>query len=473
MISSKYAAYLAPSMVVAFLFGPLSVLQGIYAKYFGVELTTIAMVLLVSRLFDAVSDPFIGYWSDYHYLKSGSRKFFVIVGGLLFIVSSYFLYIPVHPNLIDAETKVSTVYFLGWFLMFYLAWTIVEIPHLAWGTELVEGASGKNKIYSLRALSVSLGTLCFYLIPLLPFFGNSSFTPITLQWAVIIAGISMLAALFLCNKLPSNYSYNASQKPKKTNLWMMCNELFTNRPFLIFILAFSLYVMGAAGMSFTLVFIFVDTYLGFGDYFALLSITGIISGIIVLVFWYRLANYLGKKLTWILAVLVYIIAMHVGALLESGMENIWPLAVTMALIYIASAGVVAISPSLLSDIIDFGSLKFKADRSGIYFSIYTLMAKISVALGGAISLGLTALYEFDPSASIHTERAVFGLRWATFLLPALVMFLSILLMCLLPMNARRHVIIRRRLDMRLMRQAVKNSVKISGSDKSPKVALPS
>ena len=168
----QYLAYIAPVMTVMLLLAPMGVLKGIYAKYFGVSLTTIAMVLLISRLFDAITDPLIGYWSDRHQAKAGTRKPFIAIGGVLFIVSSYYLYVPVDPNTVDASTSVSTAYFVIWFLLFYLAYTLFEVPHIGWAAELARSSKAKNKIYSLRNLSTLLGMLCFYFVPFLPFFSS-------------------------------------------------------------------------------------------------------------------------------------------------------------------------------------------------------------------------------------------------------------------------------------------------------------
>ena len=149
-------AYVSPIVSTSFLIGPLAILQGIYAKYFGLSLSIIALVLVLSRLFDAITDPIIGHWSDYHHNRSGSRKPFILYGGLLFIISGYFLYVP--------PENVSPVYFLGWFLAFYLTYTMVEIPHLAWARELAKNTHDIGLLYGWRALSVFLGSLLFYAI---------------------------------------------------------------------------------------------------------------------------------------------------------------------------------------------------------------------------------------------------------------------------------------------------------------------
>ena len=132
----QQVAYTLPVMGTIFLFGPVALLQGIYATYFGLSLTTIAMVLLIARVFDAVTDPIVGYLSDYCHIRTGSRKIFLACGGVLVIVSAYFLYVPVDPSSLDTSTQVSAAHFLIFYLLLYLSMTIFEIPHLAFSIAL-------------------------------------------------------------------------------------------------------------------------------------------------------------------------------------------------------------------------------------------------------------------------------------------------------------------------------------------------
>lgn len=449
----QYSAYTAPSIILAFLFSPMGVLQGIYAKYFGVTLTTIAIVLLISRLFDAVTDPLIGYWSDHCYAKSGSRKSFVIGGGLLFGISSYFLYVPVDPHQLNDATTVSTSYFLGWLLIFYLAWTLVEIPHLAWGAVLAPSAKEKNKLFSFRALATYLGFLLFFLVPFLPVFPDNNFTPQTLQWAAVAAGVILIPVLYLCVKFTPDGKKIPRQRYEEERFWELRNEILGNKPFLAFIVAFALYGMGAVGMFYTLSFIFIDTYLDLGEHYALLSLIGISSGLFSVGIWCWMANHLGKKNSWCLGVLLYIVSVLGLGFFEPGKTSIIALAAVMLFSYTGAASIVSLSPSILSDIIDFNTWKFGTDRAATYFSVYTFVLKTSTAIGGSISFGIAGYYGFDPSVIEHTEEAVFGLRLAACWLSSVLMLLSILVMSLVPVDAYRHSIIRRRLDERAARQS--------------------
>ena len=440
--------YALPVLGTAFLMGSLTILQGIYAKYFGLSLTTIASVLLISRLFDTLTDPLIGYWSDRYCASGGGRKPFVIAGGVLLIISSYFLYIP--------PANVDAVYFLGWFLVFYLAFTLFEIPHLAWGGELSANSQEKNKVFGWRAASAFMGALLFFAMPLLPIFETNAFTPETMKWSVLAAGLLLLPMLYTCiKKVPDGGVEHVSIQSnvagaEKENFRVLLLSIISNVPFLWFLAAF-FFVGTGIGMWFTLVFLFVENFLGLGQKFAVVYVISFSVSILTLSVWSKLADYWGKQVVWSIAMLIIVIGLICTGMLTPEDASELPLLLCMCVIYSGFAAVTVMAPSLLADIIDYGTWKFDRDRAGTYFSLYTLVTKANLAIGGALGLGIAGWYGFDATAVDHSVDAVFGLRLAISWLPALLVLLSIIFILLIPINARRHAVIRRCLDSRTRR----------------------
>lgn len=463
-------SYVAPVMTVWFLWGPMGVLQGIYAKYYGITLGMIAVVLLISQLFDAVTDPLIGYWSDQCQAKMGTRKPFVVVGGVLFIISSYFLYVPVDPNTVDVSTTVSPVYFLCWFLLFYLAFTLLEIPHLAWAAELSPSAESKNKIYSLRFLSGSLGTLCFFLVPFLPIFLSRDITPHTLRWATLVAGMLMFLALLICVfRTPNGPVVRRNSPMRKETLREIGSEIVGNKPLLVFIAAFLLF-SGGSSMYFSLIYIVVDSYLELGHHYALVVLIGVASSILILGVWYWLANHVGKKIVLGLSAFLYGAGAFGTSFLEPGQAGLLSLSLVMVMAYMSAIS--AVAPSMLAEIIDYGTWKFGVDRSATYFSVFAFSAKAALAFGSSIALWIVSWYGFDPVLSEQTARAVFGLHLAACWLPALLMLSSIVAFGLIPMNRYRHRIIHRRLDAMRWRDAKSKLANLDAVPESLKALEP-
>ena len=85
-------AFTLPTLVLGITHGPEGQIQAIYAKHAGIALTAIALAVLLTKLFDAITYPLIGYWSDRTYARSGSRKSWVIAGTIASALGVWFLW---------------------------------------------------------------------------------------------------------------------------------------------------------------------------------------------------------------------------------------------------------------------------------------------------------------------------------------------------------------------------------------------
>ena len=443
--------YALPTLAVSFLVSPLAIIQGVYAKHFGLELTTIAAVLLIARLFDAIIDPVVGAWSDSYYRRRGNRKPFIICGGLLLIISSYFLYVPISAVSGQEVVRVSATYFLFSFLAFFLAWTFFEIPHLAWGGELMADSKGKNKVYVIRAIGVYVGNLLFFVVPLLPIFSSTEFSPQSLRWSVIFAGLVMIPSLYACIRFtPNSFTGNSSKrniiKLKSSNekrSFKLLPLLMRNKPLMMFLTAFVFAGVGI-GMWFGIMFIYIDSYLGLGHLFAELYLTSLIISTLSLLAWNQCSNYLEKNKVWKLGLSVMILGIFGAGFLTPGSSNWFSLLVVMIFFNSGYACMAIVAPSILADINDYSNWKFGGNYGATYFSLYTLAIKTNAAIGGAVGLGIAGWYKFDASLSNHGTDAIFGLKLAGTWLPVLFVVIAIICISKAPLSHRHLAIVHRR-----------------------------
>ena len=446
--------YALPVISIAWLMAPISILQGIYAKYYGLPLATIASVFLLTRLFDAVSDPIIGYISDRYYYRNKSYKPFIFAGGTLFVVSSYYLYTP--PSSIDAS------YFTFWLLMFYFSWTLFEMPHLAWASELAHTSKKKAEMYSYRNMAVYVGFLLFYSVPLLPIFETRDITPATLKVSTLMAGLLMLPFLIIClvkvksSSIPAGEpncgrAISGSGEPKAYEFF---RALLTNKPLLIFIGAYLLIII-SSGMWYSLIFLYVDSYLGLGEKFAEIFLIAFGVGILATPLWYKLSVWLGKKTTLILAALLLIYSYIYTVMLSPFQTSFTELVLlkTIQTLGFVCSGIVA--PTILSEIIDYSSLRYGVAKNASYFAVYNFTHKTTFAIATALGLGIASAAKFDATSSTHSAESILGMQLAIGWIPSLFAMLAIIAISLIPMNERRHAIVRRRLDSRLLRSELR------------------
>lgn len=442
--------YALPVVTTAWLVTPIGVVQGIYAKYYGLPLTTIATVLFLVRFFDAVTDPLIGYYADRYYKSNGTYKPFILVGGLLFIISSYFLYVP--------PKQVGAFYLTIWFALFYLAWTLFEMPHLTWASKLAQSSEAKAKIYSFRNIANYSGWLLFYSVPLLPVFESRAITPDTLHVSVLAAGLLMVPLLLISLKTKHRMEYkqagNYKNHPKDTGhnlhrhkkpIIKFLQSLLANRPLIIFLAAYTLIYLGM-GMWYSLIFLYVDVYLGLGEQYAEMFLLAFVIGIAATPLWYRLMVWLGKKTTWILSTLLLIISFIFTIWLSAEVTTFTKLVALKAIQTMGFTCLNVVGPAMLSEIIDYSNWKQKSDKNAIYFAIYTFIIKAVFAISTAIGLGLVGWFGFDAAANGQTLQAIFGMTLAIGWVPTSLAIIALVFITLLPINERRHKVIRDRLN---------------------------
>jgi len=438
---SQGLAYSLPAMLANFLLYPIiSILPAIYSRDFGLSLGVIASVMLGARIFDAISDPTIGYLSDRHRERSGSRKPWVIAGGIGLVISSYFLYVP--------PESVSVTYFALAFIAFYLSWTLFDVPHYSWGAEITSTATERTQLFSLRSSCLFAGILAYTAMPLLPVFNGQGFSPQTLKWSVLVSAVLMIPVLVLCTQFtPNGRTLIRSQQdtPK-----IVITAFIHNKPLLRFFLV-SLLVTIAWGMFFAVSFIFADAYLGIGSQLPLVYTISMTLSLLTATVLYKAAAGFEKKTLLVVAVLLIALAMFAMTLLTPGDNALWLFTALVALSFMGNALIQVAAPSLLFDIVDYGTWKFGTDRMATTYSVSVFLSKAALAIGGSLALGLLQWYGFDYQASSHQASQVFGLHLATAIIPALFFISAGLLLLKMPINKHQHGVISQRLVQRTQR----------------------
>jgi GPH family glycoside/pentoside/hexuronide:cation symporter len=439
---SGLLGYVAPIAGLYFFYIPMwSILPGIYAKYFGLGMTSVAAVVLLIRLFDGIVDTTVGYLADLHRSRGGSRKPWTFVGCLGSIIACYFLFIPPQP--------VSTTYYLCWSLAYFLALTIADIPHLTWGSELVIDYQRRAYVYGARNMMSRFGIVAFYSLPLLPFYSSTDYTPGVLRDAVAIGAImSVIGLLWMAIGAPAGRISRVDQADSPRQYI----QSFTgNRPLLIHFVAFGLVGL-SYGMWFGLLYFYLDSYLGFGSRIALMFLLGFAVAALSTPLWLALIRATSKSAAWCTGIVLFVIQLVGMWFLAPGVHWWIPLGlVVLANLCFCCHDTAALA--ILGDIVDYGRLRFHRDRGSTYFAFNALVYKFGLGIGGGVAIGTAGLFGFTASNGMHSANSIWGLKLGFIVLPACFAMVGMLVIWRTPINKHRHQVICSRLESRELRRA--------------------
>lgn len=453
--------YAVPYISVNWLFIPISLIQGIYTKYYGMSLSTVAALMLLVRLSDTVTDPLIAYCSDRYYQRFQTRKPFILAGGVLLVFSGYFLFVPTDLRTFQPLLQVNEFYFVTWFIVFFIAFTLFEMPHIAWANELAPNGQDKVKIMSFRAGALYIGVIAFYSIPSLPIFSSSEITPEVLRVSVMSSGVAML--LLLCygllktpDKSPMVGIRSTNEMPRPDteladaedhvdrSIFIFLKSLINNKPLLLIVCAFMSKGMAVA-MFMGMFFIYVDVYLGLGSEYAKTSLAGYFVALASIPVWRKIARRASNKAAWIISTICSMFAFLLISTFSPEKTEFFDLLVVVSLNGVAGACMWNIALAMYGEVIDYSTWKYRRKMTASYFSVYTLLSKTIVSLSMSLGLAIAGWYGLDATATVHDDNAVWGLKLVMTWIPFGFASLALVFIFLGPIDERRHQIILRRL----------------------------
>lgn len=434
--------FAAPNLALAIMHVPVNmVLPAFYAKHTQISLAAIGTVLLLGRLFDAVTDPLVGFLSDRSRTTFGRRKPWIVAGLPLACVAVVFLFTP--------PADADAAYFLLWSVLLFAGWTLIEIPYAAWATELSRGYQERSRIVTIRSTFGFVGGLLFMASPLLlsPWIGTTEIGAEALAIAGWVVAISLpLLMVVTVIKVPTGPQVSVSS----TSARSLLKAMLINKP-LRFYAAVSVangIATGAWGAS---VLLFADSF-GLGGEFPLILMTAWGTVVCVAPLWLKLSYRIGKQRIWALSLLLSGLVTPLAFFVSPG-----PTALPLFLVYVFVLGAIEaawlVAPlAVYGDVIDYDTLKTGADQAGSYFAIYGLLLKAALALGGGIAFWILSLVDYNVKGG-NTDSQMLGLYLSFCILPSLIRIAMSLAVLKFPIDARRHGIILRRIESRAARAA--------------------
>ncbi|MEO0394094.1 MAG: MFS transporter, partial [Pseudomonadota bacterium] len=137
-------AYGAPGVPLAALTLPVYILlPTFYATTLGLGLASVGLALVIARVWDAFSDPIIGYLSDQTRHEGLGRRMPWILGGLVPVMLGTW-------QLLMPPSDAGLVHLMVWSVVLYTGWTAMILPLSAMGAEISDSYHERSRIAGFR-----------------------------------------------------------------------------------------------------------------------------------------------------------------------------------------------------------------------------------------------------------------------------------------------------------------------------------
>ena len=148
-------AYAAPAFALAVVGIPIYVyVPKFYTDIVGVHIGILGYIILAVRIFDAVTDPTLGFVSDRTITRFGRRRPYIGGFSLLLALSIYLLFNP--P---EGGYTFETAWFGICIFALFLFWTAVAVPYESLGPEITFDYHERTVLFGLRDGALIAGTL--------------------------------------------------------------------------------------------------------------------------------------------------------------------------------------------------------------------------------------------------------------------------------------------------------------------------
>ncbi|TPW99736.1 MFS transporter, partial [Schumannella luteola] len=123
----------------------------------GVAAIWVSVIIGVAKVWDVIIDPLIGGRSDRSLALTGSRRRFMLLGGLLLPV----FFILTFAALPGLGPVASGVWVLVAFVLAATAFSLFQVPYIALPAELVTDYDARTRLLSARVVVLTLAILLF------------------------------------------------------------------------------------------------------------------------------------------------------------------------------------------------------------------------------------------------------------------------------------------------------------------------
>ena len=408
-------------------------------------------ILLISKIWDAVNDPFIGVLSDKtRSAKWGRRLPWLLYGAIPFGLFSFLIWIVPDFRGMNPSSKV---WMLFWYYVIVGAisqifYTVVNLPYTAMTPELTQDYDERTQLNSYRfafsiggsIFSLILAKIIFQIVP-------ESEGAAQYLWLAAVCAIISVLALYWCvygtRKRAMAFESRRIQVSVEETIPLIqqFKVALSNRPFL-FVIGIYLFSWLAVQITASIIPYFVVNRMGLKQADVPTVLIGVQGTAMLMLFvWSRLSKTLGKKAVYFMGMGLWVIAQAGLYFLEPGQVGLMYVLAVMAGVGVSTAYLVPWS--MIPDVIELDELQTGQRREGVFYGFMVLLQKFGLALGlflVGLSLQAAGFKEAVAGMPLPSQppSAVDAIRLAVGPVPTISLILGLVLTYFYPITKEVH-----------------------------------
>ncbi|MBW2369017.1 MAG: MFS transporter [Deltaproteobacteria bacterium] len=413
----------------------------IYYLYFIFFLTTVSginpavagTIAFIAVLWDAFTDPAVGYISDHLRSKHGRRRPFMVVFIIPFGIVIGLLF--TNATFLAGWAKIA--YYLVINILFWVFFTSVDIPYVSLGAEITTDFAERSKLRTIANIFMNIGSLLAFATTMIvvEFFTN--------LWGSKDAGWSSMAVIFalitVITYLLSWKFTKGKEAPVDTraarqpfNLIKLLKEyvdVIKNRP-VVYIVAFTLLICGGTSGMAASSLAFYGAYnlgldeMGISKIFLCYSVGVLVLSIMVGFVGTKFSSTLGKGKTLGCATLIAGVGLIFTYFLDTSLAIGYAVSLLHAL---GQAGYWVFNYAMAYDCAVADEHKYGKKREGTVVAVISFFYKLATAVGMWLTGIILQYAGFNAEAVVQTPNALHGIQMSAIFLPGIAIFLCSLL----------------------------------------------
>ena len=406
-----------------------------FTDVFLITASAAGTIFLISKIWDAVSDPIMGYISDKTKTRWGQKRPYLLFGAMpLGMCMALLFYTPT----LAGNLKIP--YALAIFLLVCTAYTVVNIPYGALTANLTLDTNERSRLTGYRMFFAVAGTLFVAgaTKPLVGLFPNpvSGWRFIGILFGAIAAAFSLITFASVRERVPHS-------ETEEYKLKDIASTLSVNKPFIFLSIGVFLHLCAIGVVASMVNYLFKYNF-NREDFIPVAFLSMFSTAAVAIPLWVVISNKIGKKKA-------FNIGMGLLAVILAILYFVKKYDTAVFVVLFVAAGIsvstVFFSPwAMIPDTVEYSQWKTGMRREGIIYGFFYFSQKLAAACAGFITgTGLTLCGYIQPkiihrmvTAQIQSSDTLAGLKMLSTLVPLALIICGIVFISCYPIDEKMH-----------------------------------